>query len=72
MDITLPGKPDWHKLLKSGCRVFVGGHASVPYALIQDLIDNSRGFSDIELVHGLALGDTRWAQEQHRQLFKLR
>ena len=71
MDIVLPDKPDWRTLLKSGCRIFVGGHASVPYALIQNLIDNSQGLSDIELVHGLALGDTRWAQETYRDLFKV-
>lgn len=71
MDITLPDPPDWSRLLKSGSRVFVGGHASVPYALVQHLIDHSQGFSDIELVHGLALGDTRWARPEHRRLFKV-
>lgn len=71
MEIRLPERPDWRDLLKSGSRVFVGGHASVPYALVQDLIDHSAGFSDIEMVHGLALGDTRWAREEHRQLFKV-
>ena len=71
MAVVLPPKPVWNQLIKSGCRVFVGGNASVPYALIQDLIDHSTGFSDIEMVHMLALGDTRWAKEQHRQLFKV-
>ena len=60
MAIALPPEPNWHKLIKSGSRVFVGGTASVPYALVQHLIENSEGFSDIELVHMLALGDTRW------------
>jgi len=71
MDFSLPGPPNWPSMLKSGCRVFVGGHASVPHALVQNLIDNSKGFSDIELVHGLALGDTPWAKEEYRQLFKV-
>ena len=71
MAVVLPPKPVWNQLIKSGCCVFVGGNASVPYALIQDLIDHSTGFSDIEMVHMLALGDTRWAKEQHRQLFKV-
>ena len=62
MAVALPPKPVWNQLIKSGCRVFVGGNASVPYALIQDLIDHSTGFSDIEMVHMLALGDTRWAR----------
>lgn len=59
MAFSLPQAPQWSSLIKSGCRVFVGGNASVPHALVQHLIDNSEGFSDIELVHMLALGDTR-------------
>ena len=70
MAIALPPEPNWHKLIKSGSRVFVGGTASVPYALVQHLIENSEGFSDIELVHMLALGDTRWAKEEYKRLFK--
>lgn len=71
MTVALPPRPDWSHLIKSGCRVFVGGNAGVPYALIDDLIKHSKGFSDIELVHMLALGDTRWAKEEYRQLFKV-
>jgi len=70
MAIGLPSEPDWKALIKSGCRLFVGGNASVPYALIQHLIDNSDGFSDIELVHMLALGDTRWVNDEYKNLFK--
>lgn len=71
MNVVLPPKPAWHQLIKSGCRVLVGGNASVPHALVQHLIDNSAGFTDIEMVHMLALGDTRWAKEEYRQLFKV-
>ncbi|NVK54387.1 MAG: GNAT family N-acetyltransferase [Alteromonadaceae bacterium] len=71
MTIALPARPDWSQLIKSGSRVFVGGNAGVPYALIDDLIAHSRGFSDIELVHMLALGDTRWAKEEYRERFKV-
>ena len=70
MSLTLPPSPDWSSLIKSGSRVFVGGNASVPYALVQHLIDHSAGFSDIEMVHMLTLGDTRWAKEEYRALFK--
>lgn len=70
MSLTLPPSPDWPSLIKSGSRVFVGGNASVPYALVQHLIDHSAGFSDIEMVHMLTLGDTRWAKEEYRTLFK--
>ncbi|MFS1702037.1 GNAT family N-acetyltransferase [Alteromonas sp. AMM-1] len=71
MTVVLPPRPDWSQLIKSGCRVFVGGNAGVPYALIDDLIANSKAFTDIELVHMLALGDNRWAKEEYRQLFKV-
>ena len=71
MTVALPPRPDWSQLIKSGCRVFVGGNAGVPYALIDDLIANSKAYSDIELVHMLALGDNRWAKEEYRQLFKV-
>jgi len=71
MTIALPPAPVWKDLIKSGSRVFMGGNASVPYALLQNLIDNSAGLSDIELVHMLALGDARWAKEAFRHLFKV-
>lgn len=71
MSVTLPPRPNWLQLIKSGNRVFLGGNAGVPYALIDDLIEHSKGLSDIELVHMLALGDTRWAKEEYRQLFKV-
>ena len=71
MTVALPARPDWSQLIKSGCRVFVGGNAGEPYALIDDLIANSKAYSDIELVHMLALGDNRWAKEEYRQLFKV-
>ena len=67
MTFSLPQAPQWSSLIKSGCRVFVGGNASVPHALVQHLIDNSEGFSDIELVHMLALGDTRWVKEEYKE-----
>lgn len=70
MAFSLPPQPDWQSLIKSGCRLFVGGNASVPYVLVQHLIDNSAGLSDIELVHMLALGDTRWVREEYKNLFK--
>ncbi len=70
MSVSLPPAPHWPDLIKSGSRVFIGGNAAVPYALLQHFIDHSSGFSDIELVHMLTLGDTRWAREEYRALFK--
>lgn len=71
MTAQLPPSPDWATLINSGCRVFVGGTASVPYQLVQHLIDNGHDLSDIEMVHMLALGDTRWAREEFRTRFKV-
>jgi acyl-CoA hydrolase/RimJ/RimL family protein N-acetyltransferase len=71
MTIALPERPNWKHLLKSGSRVFIGGNSGVPYALIDDLIANGKEFSDIELIHMLALGDTRWAKEEYRHRFKV-
>lgn len=71
MSFTLPPKPDWPSLVKSGARVFVGANAAVPYGLIDDLVANSQGLSDIEMIHMLALGDTYWADEKHKNLFKV-
>ncbi|MEW9797951.1 GNAT family N-acetyltransferase [Alteromonas sp. CYL-A6] len=68
---SLPPPPDWQALIKSGCRLFVGGNASVPYSLVQHLMDNTKGYSDIEMVHMLALGKTHWAREEYRNKFKV-
>ena len=61
----------WTDILSSGNRIFIGSNAAVPAALVDDLIDNSAGFTDIELVHILTLGNPRWAQPEYRQLFKI-
>ena len=71
MAFTLPPAPDWKALVKSGSRVFVGANAAVPYGLIDDLVTQSQGLSDIELIHMLALGNTYWADAQHKNLFKV-
>ncbi len=61
----------WHQLLKSGSRIFIGSHAAVPHALINDLIDHSQHLHDIEIVQVYALGDNRWAEPEHTQQFKV-
>lgn len=61
----------WHHLLKSGSRIFIGSHAAVPHALINDLIDHSQHLHDIEIVQVYALGDNKWAEPEHTQQFKV-
>ncbi|TMM42678.1 GNAT family N-acetyltransferase [Colwellia ponticola] len=61
----------WGDYLKSGDRIFIGSHAAVPNALIDDLIANSQGLHDIETVHILTLSDNVWAKAEHKDLFKV-
>ena len=65
------GKLDWSKLLKSGQRIFIGSHAAVPTALINDLIENAKHLHDIEIVQLITLSDNKWALPEHQQLFKV-
>lgn len=62
---------NWTDILSSGNRIFIGSNAAVPAGLVDDLIDNAAGLSDIELVHILTLGNPRWSQPEYRQLFKI-
>ena len=62
---------DWKSILVSGKRMFIGSNAAVPKALLEDLIANSQGFSDIELVHILTIGEPFWAAHKYRELFKI-
>jgi Acetyl-CoA hydrolase len=61
----------WADFLKSGNRIFIGSNAAVPNALIDDLIANSANLHDIEAVHILTLSENKWAQRQHKDLFKV-
>ena len=61
----------WNRLLKSGDRIFVGSNAAVPNTLIDNLIENSEGLHDIEVVHMLTMGANVWAKKEHSNLFKV-
>jgi acyl-CoA hydrolase/RimJ/RimL family protein N-acetyltransferase len=62
---------DWSKILKSGQRIFIGSHAAVPTALIDDLIAHASHLHDIEIVQVLTLSDNRWAGPEFKHLFKV-
>ena len=51
---------DWPLLVRPGSRVFLGGGASVPLALIHSMLAQAQHFKDVELVHIHGLGDTPW------------
>ena len=71
MSVGLPPVPDWHQLLKSGNRIFIGSNAAVPNALIDDLIAKASPLHDIEVVHIYTLSDCRWAEPEYGDLFKV-
>ena len=51
---------DWPKLVRPGNRVFIGGGASVPQALVRSLLAHSERLRDLEFVHIHGLGETPW------------
>lgn len=70
--LNVDGQPaHWQQLLKSGSRIFIGSHAAVPHALINDLIAHSQHLHDIEIVQIYALGDNCWAEPKYTQQFKV-
>lgn len=64
-------KLDWSGILKSGQRIFIGSHAAVPTALIDDLIAHSQGLHDIEIIQAYTLSTNHWAEPEYKQLFKV-
>lgn len=62
---------DWHSLLKSGNRVFIGSNAAVPNALIDSLIEDAKDIKDLEIVHIVTICDNRWARPEYKNRFKI-
>ncbi|MDX1677925.1 GNAT family N-acetyltransferase [Arsukibacterium sp.] len=62
---------NWQQLLNSGNRIFIGSHAAVPTALIDDLINHASSLHDIEIVQLVTLADNKWAEPQYQHLFKV-
>lgn len=61
---------DWPKLVRPGSRVFIGGGASVPFALIDSFLKASDRLMDVELVHIHGLGPTPWIDEQYAEVLR--
>lgn len=56
-----PLPPDlWPILIRPGSRVFIGGGASVPFALVDQMLQHSQSYKDVELVHIHGLGKSPW------------
>ena len=56
---------DWPGLIRPGSRIFLGGGASVPFALVDSLLAKADCLKDIELVHIHGLGPTPWIEPRY-------
>ena len=62
---------DWHNLLSSGNRLFIGSNVAVPNALIDSLIKDGEGLDDLELTHIGTISDNKWALPEYQSRFKV-
>ncbi|MFC4993900.1 GNAT family N-acetyltransferase [Rubritalea tangerina] len=60
----------WKKIIPNGGRVFIGGGAMVPFALIDQLLEQSEKFQDVELLHIHTLGDLPWVEARYEGNFR--
>lgn len=56
---------EWPELVKAGGRIFIGGGASVPHALVRSMLAEAASLTDLELVHIHGLGETPWTSPQY-------
>ncbi len=61
---------DWPLVVRPGSRVFIGGGASVPFALVDSFLAAASGFKDVELVHIHGLGKTPWIEPRYEQVLR--
>jgi acyl-CoA hydrolase/GNAT superfamily N-acetyltransferase len=64
-------KVDWHNLISSGSRLFIGSNIAVPNALIDSLIEDGKGLDDLELTHIGTISDDKWALHDYQSRFKV-
>jgi acyl-CoA hydrolase/GNAT superfamily N-acetyltransferase len=61
---------DWPRLIRPGSRVFLGGGASVPFALVRSMLQMAGNFKDVEIVHLHGLGETPWIDPRYEQVLR--
>lgn len=64
-------KIEWHTMLASGNRVFIGSNAAVPNALVDSLINDAKNITDLEMTHIATLGENKWALPEYKNRFKI-
>ncbi|MCL4105638.1 UNVERIFIED_CONTAM: hypothetical protein GTU68_023705 [Idotea baltica] len=60
----------WKKILPNGGRLFLGGGASVPFFLVQELLKQAESFEDVEWMHIHTLGEIPWLDPRYRGHFR--
>ncbi len=61
---------DWPRLVRPGSRVFIGGGASVPHALVASMLAHAERLMDVEIVHIHGLGETPWIDPRYEQVLR--
>ncbi|MGZ0655506.1 GNAT family N-acetyltransferase [Coraliomargarita sp. W4R53] len=61
---------DWPKLLRPGSRVFVGGGAAMPLALVRSMLAHAHQLKDIELVHIHSLHESPWIAAEYESMLR--
>ncbi|HSP41666.1 MAG TPA: GNAT family N-acetyltransferase, partial [Luteolibacter sp.] len=61
---------DWPRLIRPGSRVFIGGGAAVPMALVRAMLARADDFKDVELVHIHGLGESPWTDARYDQVLR--
>ncbi len=61
----------WESWVRPGSRVFVGGGSACPRALMRSLCAHAGRLRDIELLHGLMVGDCPWLDPKLSDTFSV-
>lgn len=61
---------DWPRLIRPGSRVFIGGGASVPFALVASMLEHAGHFKDIQIVHIHGLGESPWIDPRYETILR--
>jgi len=63
--------PEWRRILKSGYRIYLGSGATSPVGLMESLLENIEGFSELEILQGLTLGSAPWMEARYHSQLKV-
>lgn len=60
----------WLRIVRPGSRIFIGGGASVPFALVNSMLRQAHAFKDVELVHIHGLGESPWIDSKFAEVLR--